>query len=254
MVGFIDTLKNITLTQYALKSFLSYYSRSFRPIGVHAEIKKEWGILKGPKESLIPDMVETTEKPILDLIKNLSVTGICIDVGGWIGYYSILLARKASKVIVLEPDIRNQQYLDYNIKKNNIQNIMVLPYALDVKDGKGRLAIAPNTTGNSLQRQEHPVGFTLEVTTRKLSTLMKEIGESQIDLIKMDIEGVEFPIIKNLGDDVFDRVDNWIIECHIKDPNEQNNLQKIFEKHGYKVKWFRDNNEGRTDHIYSYKD
>ena len=111
MSNFISNLKKLVLDKYARNSFLSYYFKSFKLTGVHAVITKEWAILKGPRESLIPDMVETTEKPILDLIKNLTLTGTCIDVGAWIGYYTLLLSRKARKIIAIEPDPRNQQYL-----------------------------------------------------------------------------------------------------------------------------------------------
>jgi len=249
----IRNLKQIIFSSYARKSFFSYYFKSFKPIGFHTIITKEWGILKGPRESLMPDIIEKTEKPILNLIKNLSVTGVCIDIGAWIGYYSILLARKSRRVIAIEPDVRNQQYLNYNIKANRIHNIEVLPYALDVKDGKGKLVIAPNSTGNALDITGYSSGFTLEVKTRNLFTLISEIMESKIDLIKLDIEGSEFPVIQNLNNDVFEKVDRWIIECHRKDPKEQNDLQKIFEKNGYKVIWYKDNNQGLTDHIYSYK-
>jgi len=86
-----------------------------------------------------------------------------------------------------------------------------------------------------------------------LSSILDEIKEQYIDLIKMDIEGEEFPVIKNLNNDVFEKVDRWIIECHRKNPKEQNDLQKIFEKNSYKVMWYKDNNQGLTDHIYSYK-
>jgi len=253
MSNFISNLKKLVLDKYARNSFLSYYFKSFKLTGVHAVITKEWAILKGPRESLIPDMVETTEKPILDLIKNLTLTGTCIDVGAWIGYYTLLLSRKARKIIAIEPDPRNQQYLNYNIQKNKIENIKVLPFALDTKDGTGKLVIAPNSTGNALYSPGYSTGFTVGVTTKKLATIISEVGESKIDLIKMDIEGREFSIIKSLDKDVFEKVDRWIIECHRKDSVLQRDLQKIFENNDYNVVWYRDSNQGLTDHIYSYK-
>lgn len=244
----ISNFRRILISGYARKGFLSYYLFPLRFAGVDSTIRKDWGYLKGPKNLLIPDIIESTERPVLNLVKELHLRGLCIDVGGWIGYYSLLLAREASAVIALEPDPRNIKYFKHNINFNKVNNIQILPVALDVKDGIGSLALAPMSTGNSL----HASGYTRKVKTIKLETLLANIGEKEIDLIKMDIEGAEFSVIKSLDSNVFHRVNRWIIECH-KKGTPQEEVQSILESNGYQIKWLRDNNNGLTDHIYATK-
>ena len=39
---------------------------------------------------------------------------------------------------------------------------------------------------------------TLNVQVKKMSTILRELGHSKIDVLKMDIEGAEYPVIDNL--------------------------------------------------------
>ena len=106
----------------------------------------------------------------------------------------------------------------------------------------------PMSIGNSL----HATGYARRVKTIKLETLLTNIPEEEIDLIKMDIEGAEFSVIKSLDSNIFRRVSRWIIECH-KKGIPQHEVQSILESNGYQIKWLRDNNNGLTDHIYASK-
>ena len=54
---------------------------------------------------------------------------------------------------------------------------------------------------------------TIEVEVRRLSTLMRDLGHARLDVLKMDIEGVEYDVI---GDIVGSGVDigQWLVEFH----------------------------------------
>jgi FkbM family methyltransferase len=132
--------------------------------------------------------------------------------------------------------------------RNRIHNVKILPLALDTKDGDSSLVMAPLSTGNSLCA----AGYVRKVKTISMPTLLMEISEKEIDIVKMDIEGAEFPVISSLGKNVFNRVRQWIVECHRKGA-EQKQIQQIFEDNGYRVKWFLENNNGLTDHVYAIK-
>ncbi|MDQ1355270.1 MAG: hypothetical protein QG657_5580 [Acidobacteriota bacterium] len=47
------------------------------------------------------------------------------------------------------------------------------------------------TAGNIMGPKANSTGHTFEIETRKLSTLMRELGLKEIDLLKIDIEGAE---------------------------------------------------------------
>jgi len=246
--GIMANFRRVLFSSYARNAFFSYYVGNLKILGVDSTVVKEWGYLTGPKNLLEPDIIESTERPVLNLIRELHLSGLCIDVGAWIGYYSLLLARDARKVIALEPDPRNIKYLRHNLIVNKVNNVRILPFALDTKDGDADLVLAPMSSGNSL----HASGYTRKVKTIRLETLLADLCEREIDLIKMDVEGAEFSIINNLDKSVFYPVNKWLIECHKKGA-PQRQLQAIFETNGYGVEWLRDNNNGLTDHIYAVK-
>jgi len=247
LLYWIQNLKKLILSGNARKSFLSFYFSKYNLFGATYALQKDWGSFKGPKKLLCPDIIEATEEPILNLIKNLDISGVCVDVGAWIGYYTILLAQKAKKVYALEPDPRNIRFLEENVKTNNIENIIIFPNALDVNDGKVRLILAPNSTGNSI----YSSGYSVDVNSISLQTLLSNIHESEIELIKMDIETAEFPIIRNCKREVFKKIKQWIVECHSNNPKELDEIQKIFEDNGFQTKWFKDNNQGKTNHVFA---
>jgi len=243
----IQNLKKLILSGSARKSFFSFYFSRYNLFGTTYTLQKDWGTFKGPKKLLCPDIIEATEEPVLNLIKNLDISGVFIDVGAWIGYYTILLAKKAKKVYALEPDLRNIRFLEENVKTNNIENITILHNALDVNDGNVRLVLAPNSTGNSI----YSSGYSVDVNSISLETLLSNIHESEIELIKMDIETAEFPIIKNCKRETFQKIKQWLVECHSSDSQKLDEIQKIFEDNGFQTKWFKDNNQGKTNHIFA---
>lgn len=49
-----------------------------------------------------------------------------------------------------------------------------------------------------IEREERGVGPAVEAQVRRLGTLMQELGHSRLDLLKLDIEGAEYPVIADL--------------------------------------------------------
>jgi len=158
--------------------------------------------------------------------------------------------KKGSRVIAVEPDKRNIKYLKYNLKKNKISNVEIFPYVIDVKDGWSKLVIAPNSSGNSLCA----TGFTVNKKSLSLVSLLKTIKESKINIIKMDIQGAEYSILKTATDQVFKKVDKWMIECHSTEKSENQELEEIFKKNNYRIEWLGKNGiDSETPHLFARK-
>jgi len=62
-----------------------------------------------------------------------------------------------------------------------------------------------------------PSGDAIEVTVRRLSTIMRELGHGAIDLLKMDIEGAEYEVVADLLECGVD-VRQLLVEFHHRWP------------------------------------
>jgi len=89
---------------------------------------------------------------------------------------------------------------------------------------------------------------------RRLQTIMADLGHDRIDLLKMDIEGFEYPVI----DDVLDgpiRPTQWLIEFHHLmrhfHPDQTNAAVARLEAAGYRL--FSVSNTGR-EYSFIYRD
>lgn len=247
-----NPLKNLS-TLYAWKSMISYYRNLCGINFNYSNYKMSFGTINGPKEAMLEerDLLLSTEGRVIKQMKKLNNLNICIDIGAWVGIHSIFLSKMSKKVIAVEPDKRNIRTLKHNLRINNIHNVTVLPFALDVKDGSSNLIIAPISSGNSLVAS----GFQVKVKSISMKSLISMLNKSTIDLIKMDIEGAEFPILRNLDSTIYNFIKRWIIECHSEKQNEKLELKNIFEKQGYHTKWLDEIAEGPpVSHLYAYRE
>jgi FkbM family methyltransferase len=121
---------------------------------------------------------------------------LIIDIGGNIGWYSLVLSHKNKPlVLAFEPDIFNFSLLKNNVALNNKDNIRVFNLALSDTPGKMTLYLYKkhNLGRHSFIKQRNSIG-TAEVETIQLDSFLKaqELWDRKIKLIKIDIEGYEF--------------------------------------------------------------
>ena len=127
--------------------------------------------------------------------------GFIVDVGGYIGLVSILLAREfpKAKIVCLEPSSEN-----FSLAQRNCA-----PYPnIDVI----RAALLPTSTAVELKdRGTGQWGFTVversedcaisktieEVQGITIPEILSEYGKTSIDLLKLDIEGGEYALLKD---------------------------------------------------------
>ena len=138
---------------------------------------------------------------------------VIIDCGSNIGM-SILYFKKIypkAKIIGFEPDPGIFTYLQKNIQANRIEGVTVHMAALASDSGTGIL-VGDGKYGSSLALNPDAVGPAregIEVSCVRLADYLDE----PIDLLKMNIEGVEWPVLKDTGDRLR-LVRQMIIEYH----------------------------------------
>jgi len=133
------------------------------------------------------------------IIEDNTPTGeVCVDVGAHIGFYTLMMARKASKVYAFEPAPYNYSLLLRNISINKYSNI--IPSNKAVSDGVGISRLLLNKVdleGNSLlsRKSLSTLGFkTLEIETTSLDSCIND----KVDLVKIDVEGAEPLVLKGM--------------------------------------------------------
>jgi len=123
------------------------------------------------------------------LIKRGSV---CIDIGANIGMKSLYLAKhvqEQGQVVAIEAAPTVFDLLLLNIKANNVKNITAINCAIG--DFSGYTYFNDNSAYGHIANQG------VKVRMQTLSDVVSDLALKKIDFIKIDVEGFEFPILRN---------------------------------------------------------
>lgn len=117
---------------------------------------------------------------------------IIFDLGSNIGMSVIYFKAKypQAKIYSVEPN----PYIFQQLKGNIPKDVMCLNLAIAGYNGKGKFYIDTNHSSSSLIKSASKY---IKVNCRTLDSLMKQYNISQIDILKFDIEGIEYEAFKN---------------------------------------------------------
>lgn len=95
------------------------------------------------------------------------------------------------------------------------ENLNFIPVALSKADGTIQLFLPVDPTEGSYTRSIHKSGHlaVTEFPCRSIPSLMKELGHSKIDILKLDIEGAEYDVLHDVLDHRLD-IDQVCVEFH----------------------------------------
>jgi FkbM family methyltransferase len=173
---------------------------------------------------------------------------IIVDAGAFVGAYTLYVAKRASKVIALEPSPL-RVLLKYNVKLNKLGNVVVLPYALlDVHGFVEFYFDLKGPTGSSVFREGGVDRMLIRVPTITLDILADKLSIKEIDILKMDIEGSECKAFKG-AQRLLDegKIDRIVLEIHPYLCRERE-LVSLLTVFGYKVIYRL--NLGKTSILY----
>ena len=125
---------------------------------------------------------------------------IVVDIGAHIGYFTLLAAKlvgEKGKVFAFEPDPDNYSLLIRNINVNGHDNAIPIQKAVSNKTGQVRLFLdGCSPSCHSLYENHSQRGKFVNVDSITLDEFFEE--DSQIDFIKMDIEGAEMAALQGM--------------------------------------------------------
>lgn len=176
----------------------------------------------------------TKEKPVI------------LDVGALIGETALYFKDQypMAKIVAFEPSPRSFALLKKNVAINNLSDTILINAAVAGKEGKldfytSKSKDNPWGRGDSLKENQFnnkQKSKVVKVAVVKLSNYIK----SPIDLLKMDIEGMETEVMFDI-ESKLKHVNQIILEFHSSVYNPENSLKKILSilrNQGFKTEVF----------------
>jgi FkbM family methyltransferase len=143
-----------------------------------------------------------------------------VDLGANEGYFSVLGSRKVGpdgRVFSIEPQERLWSVIANNIELNRLTNIVLLPYAISTGRGTTNIILSPSINSGSstiVRNARRKFWETQTVNTMPLDELLGQ-QQSDIKLMKIDIEGFEFFALKSAEELLKKRrIKNIVVELH----------------------------------------
>lgn len=239
MSGFVEALKYFT----ALFQIKTNYFRYIRAVFLYrlkrkAEFPKAILSLEGAKfitreNSMdIAHLSNLYEKETTKFLLNLNPE-VFIDVGAHVGRFSIILAKRGTKVMSIEPSKSNFNQLIKNIKLNNLQkSITALNVGCSDKKGKETLYFVPQNEGlSSIEKKDNATEET--IMTKRLDEICLElkINPKSINVIKADVEGFELNVLKGASNVL--KKGSPILVIEITDKNREKKIKEFLGRFGF---------------------
>jgi len=143
--------------------------------------------------------------------RNISSGDIVIDIGANIGYFTLIMAkciRENGKVFSFEPEPKNFELLKKNVEINNYSNVILEKKAIGNKTGTTNLYLADkknNVFSSGMHRifrsdLVSQIPDPISVNIIKLDDYLQDLKFiKKIRLIKIDVEGAEFDVLKGMN-------------------------------------------------------
>jgi len=163
-----------------------------------------------------------------------------VDVGANLGRYAIMLSSNYKKIIAIEPEPSNMNHLKRNLLQAGIDNVDLLQIAISDREGYVNLYLARHSGGHTIKKGYY--SRHIKVKSSTLNSILK--NDPHIDLIKVDVEGAEWQVLKG-SEMIIHKIQSWMIEVH--DPKDKNKLAEYLQSRGYATKWIDEK------HIYAWR-
>ena len=174
-------------------------------------LNPEW---KGAGVTLFYVVREDYEPEVHFLEKLISPGDVFVDAGANCGVYTVAAAHFAGpsgKVLAFEPGEDSLAMLRRNVQLNRFNHVHVFPLALSESSGTARLYSHNHGASSfTLGRTEEGDRLSFDIETATLDSVLARESITQVDVIKMDVEGAEELILRG-ATQLFDRCQPKVI-------------------------------------------
>jgi FkbM family methyltransferase len=159
-----------------------------------------------------------------------------IDIGAGLGDFTAYAAQRSpnGRVLAYEPFPESFALLQQNVSLNRLRNVEAKPYAIAERPGSLALNIG---LGEAVQHSTTQSGANaIEVQAITLQQVFDEHGLDRCDLLKMDIEGGEYAILRSVDAKLLKHVQRIALEYHDNTPAGQHDeLVRLLQSSGFHV-------------------
>lgn len=136
--------------------------------------------------------------PLLPFVDDVQVV---LDVGANCGAMTVHVARRhpEAQVHAFEPGSEARRYLERNTA--DLPNVVIHPFGLGAEDAEATLHLDAEDIGKaSVVRPPAGDGRSEQVEIRSAARWVAEAGLDRIDVLKVDVEGLEIEVLSGLAD------------------------------------------------------
>jgi FkbM family methyltransferase len=169
------------------------------------------------------------------IAQKLQPDDLFVDVGSNIGYYTLLASKlvgSGGRVVAIEASPKIFSRLTQAIAENACDNVRAVNIA--VSDCPGRVTIysgPPDNSGATSTRRDWRDGeVETEVSALPLDKILTPEERSRVRMIKIDVEGAEAPILRQIADtlELYSPNLEVLVEC--SPDNDQEEWQDLLER------------------------
>ena len=124
---------------------------------------------------------------------------VCVDVGGNVGYFALLMARLASngEVHVFEPIPLNITLLAASLSLNHFDHVRLNQCAVGASAGEVTFSISADSAYSSMHdTKRKPLDRILTVPMISLDAYVQKSQIRRVDIVKADVEGAEGLVVE----------------------------------------------------------
>jgi len=191
---------------------------------------------------------------------------IVVDIGAHMGRYTIISSKRVGangKVVAIEAHPGNFEMLKSNIKLNQLTNVTPLNYAVYSKETKIKLYLPDEESGYTMHHsimsnyvftkyKDKTEDKFVEVSANTLDYLLQLNEITDVNWVKIDVEGAEFEVLKGASNVLSKSKDiALLIEVHGKDTYGP--IIESLRSYNFKID-FEKTYENGEKHIIALKD
>jgi FkbM family methyltransferase len=158
-----------------------------------------------------------------------------VDLGAHVGSFTVWAARRSPKaqLLAVEPNPETFQLLLRNLHDNGLQDrVNAVNAAVGATAGTASLELMEHSLGTRLARSGEGK---ITVNVRKFEQLLEVADMSDVDMLKMDCEGMEYDVFEAMSAHQLGLIHAIACEYHPEPHRMVSELDSILREAGFKV-------------------